>query len=108
MNHSDPLPPTKSDGSLENMFRLFRLEQPRGTVAKFHEWFEELIAMQKTVKSCPWCGGRPALRVGSDHKGIGLEYSVRCEGLSCPVNPSLNEWYSTPRKAIERWANEDN
>lgn len=99
----------ESDGSLENMFRLFRLLEPRGTVNQFSEWFVKLKAHQESVKLCPWCKGQPALRVGPNTGGdnrVKLVYSVACEGETCPVNPALNDWYDSPEKTIKEWAHD--
>lgn len=99
----------ESDGSLENMFRLFRIEQPRGTVARFQEWFAMLKNHQESIKGCPWCHNQPALRVipaFNKNSEPCLAYSVACEGDPCPVHPRLDLSFRTPEEAVKEWNDE--
>lgn len=91
------------DDSHVTMYRLFKFDNPQGTVVQYQEWLENLGKIQGTVKECPWCKSQPALRVMAGEEK--LAFSVKCEGEFCPVNPELNEAYKDPEEAVAEWGN---
>lgn len=101
MKRETPMGPVESDGSTENMYRLFKHGHPKGTVAEFEEWFKELGALQDAVENCPWCGKQPSLTVIPTD--FGLKFTVECQTSDCHVNPSLSAQYRLADGAVRLW-----
>jgi hypothetical protein len=53
---------------------------------------------QPELAACPFCGTTPLLLPAMHHG-----FFVSCEGLHCPINPTLTFSAETPEQAAERW-----
>ena len=110
-----------SDGSMEGMYRLFKYDQPRGTIVQFNEWFKRLCDIQKQVVECPWCG-KPGELMVMEHKAENpypkddmrhhvtlivdrdrVKYTVQCCHDTCPVQPWVRKSQETPEDAMKLW-----